>query len=326
MDGSAARQSSKSPFRAGGMALTLLSSSLNLEVLRHLAEGPQPLQELMRRLGFPPRSTARLYLKGLADLGAVERRARSEFPTSVDYELTQGGQALLRVAETAQVWLNGSPAGPTELGSTAARSAIKALVEGWGSNIIRALATRPLSLTELDSLIPRISYPSLERRLTAMRQVSLLEAHRAPGRASPYEVTDWLRWAVPTVIAATAWERRYASERSPELRSLDVEAAFLLAIPLVDLSRGLSGQCRLAVEVHDGSAPIFAGVLVSIENGVVTSCQPSLDSKAEAWASGRPLAWLRRMNGDGGELEVGGRSKLAEALTSGLSSTAKGPQ
>lgn len=107
---------------------------------------------------------------------------------------------------TLQAWLQLSPAGPIELGSIAAKSAIKALVEGWGSNIVRALATRPLSLTELNSLIPRISYPSLERRLTAMRQVNLLETQSTHGRTTPYEVTEWLRRA----IAAIGWERRYA--------------------------------------------------------------------------------------------------------------------
>jgi DNA-binding HxlR family transcriptional regulator len=202
MELSASRSSSRPRLRAGGTALALLSNPLNLEVLRNLAEAPQRLQTLMRSLGFPPRSTIRLYLQTLVEMEAIERRGRSEFPTSVDYEITEGGQALLEVSDTLQAWLQRSPGGPTELGSTAARSAIKALVEGWGSNIVRALATRPLSLTELNSLIPRISYPSLERRLTAMRQVNLLEVRSTPGRMTPYYVTDWLRQAIAPVISA----------------------------------------------------------------------------------------------------------------------------
>jgi DNA-binding HxlR family transcriptional regulator len=325
MEGSGMRSGGKPTLRAGGAALTLLSSSLNLEVLRTLAEGQQPLQGLMQQLGFPPRSTMRLYLQTLTELGAIERRSRNEFPSSVDYEIEPAGRALLEVAEILQGWLNSSPSGPTELGSTAAKSAIKALVEGWGSNIVRALATRPLSLTELNSLIPRISYPSLERRLTAMRQVGLLQIRRAPGRMSPYEVTEWLRRAVAPVTAAIGWERRFAPDATPDLRRVDVEAVFLLAIPLMHLGGRVSGSCRLAVEVHDGVAPLFAGVLVSVEKGEVTTCVTSLDGDAEAWVSGTLPAWVSRMSGGSrGELEVGGDRQLAEALAESLANSLNG--
>lgn len=232
MEHSAPGSSSRPPLRAGGTALTLLSNSLNLEVLRNLAEGPQPLQTLMQRLGFPPRSTMRLYLQALVELDAIVHRRRSEFPTSVEYEIAAGGRALLEVSGTLQAWLHASPAGPIELGSTAAKSAIKALVEGWGSNVVRALATRPLSLTELNFLLPRISYPSLERRLTAMRQVNLLEVHHTGGRVAPYSVTEWLRLAIAPIAAAIRWERTLAGDRAPALRRHDVEAALLLAGPL----------------------------------------------------------------------------------------------
>ena len=65
----------------------------------------------------------------------------------------------------ARVAGDNAPEGPLALGSSTAKSAIKALVEGWGTNMIRALAARPLSLTELNGLISGLSYPSLERRL-----------------------------------------------------------------------------------------------------------------------------------------------------------------
>jgi DNA-binding HxlR family transcriptional regulator len=326
MDAPAPRSRSKRPLRAGGTALNLLSVSLNLEILRCLAEGTQPLQELMRRLGFPPRSTMRLYLRALVDIGAIERRARSEFPSSVDYKITRSGRGLLEVEGVVQRWLDRSPSGRIELGSTAAKSAIKALVEGWGSNIVRALATRPLSLTQLDSLIPRISYPSLERRLTAMRQVGLLEAHRVLGQANPNEVTQWLREAVTPVIAAAGWERQHAPDRTPELRRLDVEAAFLLAIPLIDLTPSLSGRCRLSVEVTDGTGPLLAGVLITVERGSVTSCTSSIEGDADAWATGKALGWLRRLARPlDGELELGGKRALVEATIDALCRTMAEP-
>ncbi|HET8567002.1 MAG TPA: winged helix-turn-helix transcriptional regulator [Solirubrobacterales bacterium] len=307
--------------------LTLLTSPLNLEVLRAVEEGPQPLQELMRRLGFPPRSTARLYLRGLVELGAVERRARNEFPTSVDYEITAAGRALLEVATTLQAWLDRTPGGGVELGSTAAKSAIKALVEGWGSNIVRALSTRPLSLTELNRLIPRISYPSLERRLTAMRQVGLLEAAPSTGRSSPCAATDWLRLAVPPVTAAIGWERRFAPRATSDLRRLDVEASFLLLVPLIEPPEALSGRCRLAVEVHEGASPAPAGVVVSIAHGEVLGCIPSLEGEAEGWAWGKPRAWLPPLAGGGAEgLEIGGDARLTRAVISAIRRTTRKPQ
>lgn len=321
------RSGGRPALRAGGTALTLLASPLNHGVLRAVEEGPQPLQELMRRLGFPPRSTARLYLRGLVELGAVERLARNEFPTAVDYEITAAGRALLEVAATLQTWLDRSPGGGVELGTTAAKSAIKALVEGWGSNIVRALSTRPLSLTELNRLIPRISYPSLERRLTAMRQVGLLEVASGAGRSSPCAATDWLRLAVLPLAAAIGWERQFAPRATSDLRRLDVEAAFLLLIPLIDLPERLSGRCRLAVEVHEGASPAPAGVVVSIEHGEVLGCVPSLEGEADGWAWGKPRAWLPRFaDGHAEGLEVGGDARLAKAVIGAVSRTTGRPQ
>jgi DNA-binding HxlR family transcriptional regulator len=312
--------------RAGGQALMLLAAPLNIEILRSLEQGPRRLQDLRSELGVPPQSTMRLYLRTLSELGAVERHPRNEFPTSVNYSITRVGQALLLVGDILQAWLQAAPAGPKELGGTAAKSAIKALVEGWSSHIIRILAARPLSLTELNSLIPRISYPSLERRLAVMRECNLVEAQRGGGRLRPYTVTEWLRRAVAPVTAAIAWEQAYAPDRTTRIGRFDVEAAFLLAIPLLDLSKAVNGRCRLAVEVYDGTSPVLAGVLVCIEDGKVTSCVASLEEEAEAWALGKPFAWIRQMNRTAdGELELGGDRFLARTVLEALGRTTSEP-
>jgi DNA-binding HxlR family transcriptional regulator len=326
MDSSATRAKSKPAYRAGGYALTLLSAPLNVEILRRLKAAPWSLQDLRSELGLPPQSTMRLYLRTLSEIGAVERRSRSEFPTSAEYEITEAGRALLEVGDSVETWLRAAPHGPKELGTTAAKSAIKALVEGWTSHVVRILAARPLSLTELNSLIPRISYPSLERRLAAMRECDLVEVQQSTGRLRPYTVTPWLRQAVVPITAAIAWERTHAAEITARVGRLDVEAAFLLAVPLLDLSDGISGKCRLAVEVHDGSSPVFAGVLVCIEDGEVTSCVANLEGQAEAWASGKPLTWLHELNLiPDGELDLGGDRALARSVLEALRRTANEP-
>jgi len=307
--------------------MSLLSAPLNVQVLKALEPEPSALLDLRYATGSPPQSTMRLYMRTLAEIGVIERRARREFPTSVDYSITRSGLGLLKVGRVLETWLGQSPGGPLDLGSVAARNAIKPLVEGWSTNIVRALAGRSLSLTELDRLIPRISYPSLERRLGAMRIVGLVEGHRVEGGATPYSATEWLRRAVASFVAASAWERKFLPESTSSIGRLDIEAAFLLAIPLMELPKSVTGRCRLAVEVQRGNTPVFAGVFVCVEEGEVTSCVPSLEGEAEAWASGTPLAWLRRLaDSQHGELEVGGDATLAEAIIKGLRRTARKPE
>jgi len=78
--------------------------------------------------------------------------------------------------------------------------------------------------------------------------------------------------------------------------------------------------------VHDGTAPVFAGVLVCVEEGEVTSCLANLEGEAEAWASGKPLTWLRQMNlVPNGELELGGDRALARSVLEALRRTANEP-
>jgi DNA-binding HxlR family transcriptional regulator len=310
--------------RAGATALTLLSAPLNIAILRTLEEGPESVIDLRKKVCSPPQSTMRIYLRTLNGLGAVERSQEARFQGSVRYAITPAGQALLGVAETVRVWLQASPEGPIELGTPAAKSAIKALVEGWSSNIVRVLAARPASLTELNRMIPKLSYPSLERRLTAMRLVGLVEGRRG-ARVTPYAATEWLRHGVAPLIAASEWEREYAPELTPPLGRLDIEATFLLAIPLMALSADVNGKVRLAVEVRRGASPVFAGVLVGVEDGEVTSCVPGLDGEAQSWVSGAPRSWLRRISkGEKDHLEVGGDSPAARAVLEGLHRTVAG--
>lgn len=313
--------------RAGAEALSLLAAPLNVQVLKALEPGSAALLDLRYATGSPPQSTMRLYMRTLSGIGAIERLPRKEFPTSVDYAITDAGRSLLQVAEVLEVWLRHAPDRSLDLGSAEARNAIRPLVEGWSTNIVRALAGRSLSLTELDRLIPRVSYPSLERRLGAMRLVGLAEAHRVEGGSTPYSATDWLRRAVGPLVAATAWERRYLPESAPSIGRLDIEAALLLAIPLMELPASTTGRCRLAVEVQRGGSPVFAGVLACIKEGRVTSCAPNLEGEAESWVSGNPRAWLRRLDsGSNDALELGGDVALAEVVVEALSSTLKEPR
>jgi DNA-binding HxlR family transcriptional regulator len=305
--------------RAGTQVLRLLATPLNVHVLQALAEGPRSLIDLRRAAGSPPQTTMRGHLRTLAETGIVIRRRRNDFPGSLDFELTPVGQELWGVARVLDAWLDEAPEGPLSLGSNAAKSAVKALVEGWGTSMVRALAARPLSLTELNGLISGLSYPSLERRLGAMRLAGQIERRTGNGRGTPYGATRWLRHAIAPLGAAARWERTHAPAQTVPIRRLDAEAAFLLAIPLLRLPADLSGGCRLAVEVGGTNGDRLAGVFVGVREGEVVSCVASVQGNADAWASGSAPAWLRAVIEQDTELlEVGGDCQLARGLLEGL--------
>lgn len=308
--------------RAGTQALRLLSTPINVYVLQALAEGPRSLVDLRREAGSPPQTTMRGHLRTLAQTDVLVRQRRNDFPGSLDFELTPVGRELWGVAQVLKAWLRNSPEGPLALGSSSARSAVKALVEGWGTSMVRALAARPLSLTELNGLISGLSYPSLERRLGAMRLAGQIERIQGRGRGTPYAVTTWLRHAIAPLGAAARWERRHAAAETAPIKRLDAEAAFLLTIPLIRLAPGLSGSCRLAVELGSGDSERLAGVMVGVEDGRVVSCVASVRGHADAWASGSAAAWLRAViEADTELLEIGGDCQLGQALLDGLHSS-----
>jgi DNA-binding HxlR family transcriptional regulator len=305
--------------RAGAQALSVLAAPLHVHTLKALKDGPMDLIDLRRAVGSPPQSTMRVYTRTLEKLDILERRRSNAFPATAQYAITPVGMSLLKVAAFLQEWLQAAPDGPILLGSVAAKSGTKALIGGWSSNIVRAVAARALSLTDLNMLIPKISYPTLERRLDAMRVSKLVAPQPGDGRGTPYGPTAWLRQAVVPLTSAASWERQFIPEPDAQIGRLDVEAAFLLSIPLMALDSGVTGKCRLSVELRGGSAPAFAGVVLGIDEGKVVSCTSRLEGDVHASASGSALAWMRQMNGGPpGQLEVSGNFPLAEAVTKAL--------
>jgi DNA-binding HxlR family transcriptional regulator len=305
--------------RAGAQALTLLSTPTNTDVLRALADRPQSLIELRRAAGSPPLTTMRSHLRTLTERGVLVSRRQREFPGSVDFEMTQAGRELWAVAEILSSWLASAPEGPLQLGSVAAKSAIKALLAGWSTSIVRALAATPLTLTELNTVIAGTSYPSLERRLGAMRLAGQIEKLPGSGRGTPYAITEWLRRAVAPLVMAARWERRNAASATPALSCLDAEAIFLLALPLLRLPPALAGVCRLTVEVKAADGGRLAGASVAVRDGRAVSQTTRLQGDADAWASGSSRAWLGAViEQDAGRLQIGGDGALCRALVESL--------
>jgi DNA-binding HxlR family transcriptional regulator len=301
--------------------LSLLSVPLNVQILMALEDEPPPLSAVRKAAGLPAPTTMRGHLRNLTELGVLQQARREEFPGSTDLTLGPAGQGLFPVIRALRAWLSAAPGGEVELGTPAAKSSIKALIEGWSHSIVRAIAVRPLSLTELDGLISSLSYPSLERRLAAMRDVGQLVSCPTNGRCTPYGATDWLRRAIAPLAAATLWERTQIPNSSPPIGRLDVEAAFLLAVPMLSLPTELSGTCRLAVDMPRNGERDFAGVVIDVRDGEIVSCTSRLAGSADMVVSGSAQTWLRAViQREPRGLEHSGNPKLAVDLVDGLHS------
>ena len=169
------------------------------------------LGELVTELGGPSPSSLRGRLANLVDLGAVAKRGGG-MPYAVENELTDVGRDLLDAVDALAAWLARAPREPIPLGSVAAQAATKALARGWESTTLQALAARPLSLTQLDGLIGELSYPTLERRLAALRATGLAEP-TSDGDRPLYRVSQWGGEAQEPIAAAARFERLHMGKR-----------------------------------------------------------------------------------------------------------------
>lgn len=289
--------------RAGGTVLSLLAGPLCVPILRAHLDGPLRVPDLRERIGGAAQTTLRGQVGNLRGIGALERRVLPGMPYTVDNRLTACGREILEVAELVEAWLARAPQGPIALGSEAAKAALRSLVAGWSSTALRALAARPLSLTELSGVIGGLSYPALERRLSAMRASRQIEPYAGnSSKSKPYAVTDWTRQAVGPLLAAGRCECRHLSELAEPPTRIDIEAALLLAVPLATLPVDSSGSCLLAVREPVGRSgrgagetaersPRVAGIRVDVKRGRVTSCAPGLERGLGVCAYGTAAAW-----------------------------------
>lgn len=298
-------------FRAGGYVLSLFSKALHGLVLRALAKGPMRLADLRKEVGGPAQTTLRGNLDNLIAIGALEKRPTVGRTSIVDNALMPIGRELIVVADTIDTWLARAPGGPIRIESETGKAAVKALASGWGSTMLRALATGPFSLTELDNLISAFSYPALERRLGAMRLAGCITAVQGNGGGTPYAVTDWLRQGMAPLLAAVRCERCRMPRETAPLTRLDVETILLLIVPLVDFEPDADGVAQLAVEGGDGSDWRSAGIQLTVRDGVLTDCTSRLETGPESRLRGSAADWLNALvKGGAGRLEVSGDRAL----------------
>lgn len=307
--------------RAGSKSLSIFSYSLNADVLRAHADGPLRSCELEEKIGWAPQSSLRSAAVKLCDIGALGRLGPLDGAQSAATELTEAGRELLPVAAVLERWLQLAPGGPLPLESAAARGIVRVLTAGWDSTMVRTMAERPLTLNEMSAGIPELSYPALKRRLAKLRSTRLVTPV-SQDKGTAYSATDWLRLAVVPLAVAGQWERRHDPEAEPISR-MEVEAAFLLTLPFVELAAGTSGSCTLAVLTSDdrlADDPEVAGVAVAVEDGKVASCASESSSTPTTWALGTTNAWLDAViDGDAVGLRASGaKPSLAQEIVTSL--------
>jgi DNA-binding HxlR family transcriptional regulator len=291
-------------------------------VLRAHAEGPCRLSDLHERVGWSPEATLRGAIKNLRACGGLVKEKVEGQRNAVTTALGPAGRDLLQVTDALESWLGECPRGSIELEGEHAKVAVKALAGGWNSSLMRALGTGPKTLTGLSNEIPEMSYSALERRLAWMRTTGQIEALPKEPHGTPYAATDWLRRAITPLAMATRCERRHMTGYQP-ITEVEVETAFLLALPMAPLPEHASGTCMVAMQTdatgQDEQVPL-AGVTATIEKGRPVTWSAGIEAKPATWVVGSAEAWLDAMiSGRFEVLRIGGANpQLAADLITGL--------
>lgn len=277
---------SKGKMRAGAYVLLMAANPINRGILREMLERP---------------------LK----VGAGR-----------EYRVTSGGREVLFAGFVAERWLQCAPRGPLQFDGEAAERAVAALAEGWSATLVHALAREPMTFRELLRTVERQGRRELKRHLVAMQAAGQVEALPDVGDGTLYAITDWLRAGIAPLIASARVERRDPKEGMMPIDALDVEAGFMLSLPLIEMPKELSGTCRLGLNLEEDGGSNLTGVTAHVEQGRVVSCTAGLDEKVDAWAAGSASDWLDTViEPDAKRVRAGGDRWLARALVDAMHRT-----
>jgi DNA-binding HxlR family transcriptional regulator len=268
------------------------------------------------------RAGARFLLMAANPLNRSILRIVLERPLEMEpgrlFKVSSGGREVLFIAFLVERWLQSAPQGAIEFESPEAEEAVGALAESWDTTTMHVLARGPLTYRELHDSVDALSRRGLKRLLATMERAGQVET-RTSGDDTIYAVTDWLRAGIAPLAAAARLERREPKEGMAPIEALDVEAGFMLTLPLLELPKELSGVCRLGVNLEDDEGSGLIGVTVRIEQGRIVSCTPGLGEEADAWAAAAAGAWLDTViEPEAKRVRTGGDRWLARALLDAL--------
>jgi hypothetical protein len=282
--------------RAGALTLLYLTSSMKRSVLLPLlaeaATGVQLVDE--REIPDPddPLDITMFIDPYLVEPADPDLGPDAPIGPDTMLQPTPAGREVPFVGLVLQQWLDRSPDGPIELGPDAG-PVLWALLSGWSSTVVHAFAAGPHSASEACEAIQVLDLEMVESQIAAMASTGLLAT--LPGNADEEErfvATEWLRLAIAPLATAARMELRYPPGDTAPIAALDVQAAFQLTLPMLELPADLVGSCSLAVELDEGVVNSPAGVTVRVDRGRVLSCETYLDEGAESWASASAPEWL----------------------------------
>jgi len=311
--------------RAGALTLLYLSSPMERNVLSTmLAEATTgiSLQEIK-----PP--DPEFLSMGIFEDSYLLEPADPDHPPGMpigpDTKLrpTPAGREVPYVGAVLANWLGRCPAGPLEQGEESAPH-VSALLNGWASMTIHALAGPPLTAAQVCDAVKVIDPDVVNARIEAMLMTDLLQEADGdgPGGEPRMQATEWLRRSIAPLAAAARMELRFPPGDTAAISALDVEAAFALTLPLLKLPKRVSGTCSLAVELDEGVVGSPAAITARIEQGRVVNCEPGIDDTADARASAGVSDWLDAViDGNAKGVESAGDRRLAGQLLQKLHRT-----
>lgn len=307
--------------RAGALTLFYLSSPLNRGVLLAMLAEATTGAEVLDEIELP--SEAAAIADVFSDSYLIEPADPDLGPGSpVDDDApmqpTPAGREVPFVGGALHRWLAECPAGPVEPGPEAG-PVLAPLLTGWCSTVVHEFAAAPRTAVEVHEAIQTLDLDAVEARVELMAEAGHLEAVPGEPGEARYAATDWLRAGIAPLAAAARMELRHPPGDTAPIAARDVEAAFLLTLPLLELPPELSGTCSLAVDLDEGVVDSPTGVTVRVEKGRVTSCEARLEEDVDAWAIAPASAWLDAViELDTRQIRSGGQHRIATALLRAL--------
>ncbi|MGB7587436.1 MAG: hypothetical protein WBM00_01875 [Solirubrobacterales bacterium] len=305
--------------RAGALTLLYLASPMDRGVLLTLLAEATTGAEVLDELEAPDLEDLDTIVALFSDPYMLEP-ADPDHPPGAPIgpdtmmQATPAGHEMHFVGIALERWLAGCPDGPVELGPDAG-PVLAPLLTGWCSMVTAALAAGPLTAAETQEAIQVLDLETVEARIEELEEAGQLEALPGPNGEPRYAVTEWLRAGIAPLAAAARLELRHPPGDTAAFAALDVEASFLLTLPLLRLPRRMSGSCSLAVELDESVSGSPAGVTVRVEGGRVVSCERGIDDDADARAVGSTADWLDTLIERRAErVRSGGERRLARRL------------
>jgi hypothetical protein len=312
--------------RAGALTLIYLASPMKRSVLLALLAEATTGVDLMDEIELPDPDDP-VDLEVIADPYLVEPTDPDLGPDDpIGWDTTlrasPAGVELLFVGFALERWLNSCPSGALMLGPEAG-PALSALLGGWCSTVMHALAAQPRTVAEATEAVGTLGYDHVEDCIDEMENAGQVELLPDDGSGEErFAVTDWLRMAIAPLGAAARMEHRHPPGDTAPIAALDVEAAFQLTLPLLELPEELSGSCSLAVDLEEGVSPSPAGVTARVENGRVVACEAGPNDEADTVASAPAADWLETViEPDAQRVPAVGERRLADGLVDELHQT-----